>query len=231
MAYTLTEKDFYDDSVAGRLIKAATPLFEEFYRHPFVQGLGNGELDKDKFVFYMVQDYLYLIDYAKVFAVGIAKAHDTETMRAFATSVFNILSGEMDIHRGYMERLGITCEEAENTPVSLANRSYTSYMISKAYEGGPAEVTAAILSCAVSYEMIACELVKEYPESSNHEFFGDWIKGYTSDEYKRENRDLITLMNRLTEGYSEVQIKHLEEIFVECTKYEGMFWDMGWNGR
>ena len=231
MKYTFTEKDFYDDSTAGRLVKAAKPLFEEFYRHPFVQGIGSGKLDKEKFVFYMIQDFLYLIEYAKVFAIGVAKAEDIETMSSFAASVNEILSGEMDIHRGYMERLGITREEAEHTPAHLANTSYTSYMIRKAYEGGAAEVTAAILSCAVSYELIACELVKEYPKSPEHPFFGEWVKGYSSLEYRQENRKLIELLNRLTKDYSGDQIKKLEEVFIECTKYEGAFWDMGWNGR
>lgn len=83
----------------------------------------------------MIQDYLYLIDYTKVFSIGAAKSTDLAFMRLFAGYTHSILDGEMDIHRAYMERLGITREEAEQTPVALDNLSYTSYMLRIAYEG------------------------------------------------------------------------------------------------
>ncbi|GAA3330289.1 hypothetical protein GCM10020331_082230 [Ectobacillus funiculus] len=44
------------------------------HQHPFVKGIGNGELELDKFQFYIIQDYLYLIEYAKVYALGVVKA-------------------------------------------------------------------------------------------------------------------------------------------------------------
>ncbi len=57
----------------------------------------------------------------------------------------NILGGEMNIHRGYMHRLGITEEDAERVKPSLNNKSYTSYMRAVAAEEGPAEIMAAVL--------------------------------------------------------------------------------------
>ena len=50
-------------------------------------------------------------------------------------------------------------EEVRKTARSLDNLSYTSYMIRVAYEEGEAEILAAILSCAYSYEVInVCEI-------------------------------------------------------------------------
>ena len=80
--------------------------------------------------------YLYLLDYAKVFSIGTAKAKNLDAMRLFAGYTHSILDGEMDIHRAYMTRLGIAKEEAEQTPVALDNLSYTSYMLRVAYEEG-----------------------------------------------------------------------------------------------
>ena len=48
-------------------------LWTSFYSHPFVDGIGSGKLDKEKFKFYMIQDYLYLLDYAKVYSLGVVK--------------------------------------------------------------------------------------------------------------------------------------------------------------
>ncbi len=52
---------------------------------------------------------------------GVVKSRDPEVMRVFASSVANILGGEMNIHRGYMNRLGITEEDAERVKPSLPN--------------------------------------------------------------------------------------------------------------
>ena len=135
-------------------------------------------------------------------------------MKLFAAYTHNILDGEMDIHRTYMKRLGITQEEAETTPVSLDNRSYTSYMLRAAYEGGEAEVMAAILSCALSYEAIAKELVQHNPNAKDHPFYGEWVSGYASDSYHEENETLICLMDRLAAECTPAQMDHLIDIFI-----------------
>ena len=63
-------------TTTGRLLDAAKEIWEGYHSHPFVQGIADGTLDRDKFRFYMIQDYLYLIDYARVFAIGVSKARD-----------------------------------------------------------------------------------------------------------------------------------------------------------
>ena len=206
-----------------RLLNVSKEIWEAYHEHPFVKGIADGSLDKEKFKYYMIQDYLYLIDYTKVFALGAAKAKDLSAMKLFAGYTHAILDGEMDIHRAYMARLGITPEEAEMANVALDNLSYTSYMLRVAYEEGQAEVAAAILSCAVSYEVIAKKIVEKHPEALNHPFYGEWVSGYVADAYHEENQVLIDLMDRLSDGYSEKQLQHLEEIFMACSRYAGEF--------
>ena len=214
-----------------KLLEAVKDIWAGYHNHPFVTGIGDGSLDQKKFRYYMIQDYLYLIDYTRVFAIGAAKAKDLTVMKLFAAYTHNILDGEMDIHRTYMKRLGITQEEAETTPVSLDNRSYTSYMLRAAYEGGEAEVMAAILSCALSYEAIAKELVQHNPNAKDHPFYGEWVSGYASDSYHEENEILIGLMDRLAAECTPAQMDHLTDIFKACSRYEMAFWDMAWEMR
>ena len=187
-----------DMTAAERLFDVSKELWKEYNEHPFVRGIADGSLDKEKFKYYMIQDYLYLIDYTKVFAVGAAKGRDLETMGLFAGYTHAILDGEMEIHRGYMKRLGISLEEAERAQPALDNLSYTSYMLRVAL---------------------------------THPFYGEWVSGYAAPEYHEQNQALIALTNRLTAGYSEVQLRHLEEIFVNCSRYEAAFWDMAWEMR
>ena len=124
-------------SVSTRLHDAAAPVWEACLRHPFVTGIGDGTLDMEKFRYFMLQDYLYLFDYARVFALGVVKARDPELMRVFAANVDAILGGEMNIHRAYMKRLDITEEQVFSIKPALANLSYTNYMLSVAQTGGP----------------------------------------------------------------------------------------------
>lgn len=211
-----------------RFLEAARGIWEAYLEHPFVKGIADGSLDKDKFCYYMLQDYVYLIEYARVFALGVAKAEDMASMRYFAAYVGQILDGEMNIHRAYMERLGIRQEEAEEVRPALANSSYTSYMLQLAYKEGPASIAASILACALSYEYIARRILEEHPQADQHPFFGEWISGYADPGYHEANEQLIALTEALTEHASEKELQHLEDIFVECSRYEMAFWDMGW---
>ena len=47
------------------LLDATAEIWEAYNKHPFVLGIQNGTLDREKFRYYIVQDYLYLEDYAK----------------------------------------------------------------------------------------------------------------------------------------------------------------------
>ncbi len=212
-----------------RLFLAVRDIWAEYNRHPFVLGIQNGTLPKEKFRHYILQDYLYLQDYARSFAIGTAKARSLETARLFSGYV-NVLTGsEMDIHRGYMGILTVTQEEITAIRPALANLSYTSYMLRVAYEEGEAEILTAILSCACSYEFIAKNMLKNDPACTAHPFYGQWIQGYSSVEYARENLVLLQTLDSLTRDYAEAQYRHLEEIFLACSRYEMGFWNMAWN--
>ena len=215
--------------LTDQMSAAVDGIWAEYDTHPFVKGIEDGTLDKEKFRYYIKQDYLYLIEYTKVFGIGIAKAKSTELTKLFASYIQLLTDGEMDIHRGYMGRFGVTEKELADTPRALDNLSYTSYMLRVAYEEGEAEVLAAILSCAYSYEMIARNIVKNNPDSVNHEFYGEWVKGYASDEYSKENIVLFEMLEKLTTHYTDKQKQHIVDIYVACSRYELVFWDLAWN--
>lgn len=210
------------------LYKSVEDIWQSYYKHPFVDGIGQGTLDVDKFKFYMIQDYIYLIDYAKIYALGIVKADTEEVMKGFATMVNGILNGEMSIHRSYMRRLGITQEEIRETKASLANISYTNYMLSVSQRGTLADLTVSLLSCMWSYLEIGRHLSK-IPGAVDHEFYGEWIRGYISEDYIKLTNWVIDLVDELTKDIPKRDLEKLEEIFVNTSKYEYMFWDMAYN--
>ena len=214
-------------SVSTRLHDAAAPVWEACLRHPFVAGIGDGTLDMEKFRYFMLQDYLYLFDYARVFALGVVKARDPELMRVFAANVDAILGGEMKIHRAYMKRLDITEEQVFSVKPALANLSYTNYMLSVAHAGTPMEIVASILACSWSYAEIG-QALSAIPGAAEHPFYGEWIRGYASEEYTATNQVLIELMDTLAADATEAQLAYLTDVFVNCSRYELGFWDMAW---
>lgn len=216
-------------TLTEELYESAKDIWAGYHEHPFVNGIGDGSLPIEKFKFYMLQDYLYLYDYAKVFALGVVKASEPSMIRRFSAFVEDTLGGEMDIHSGYMERLGITDEDVARATKSLANASYTSYMLNVAFQGDELDILVAILSCAWSYAEIGAKLKEKYPESVNHPFYGEWVQGYTSAEYNDMNDELLYLVNILGENIGKKRREALKEIFVNCSRYEAMFWDMAWN--
>ncbi len=215
-------------SVSTRLRDAAAPVWEACLRHPFVTGIGDGTLDMEKFRYFMLQDYLYLFDYARVFALGVVKARDPELMRVFAANVDAILGGEMKIHRAYMKRLDITEAQVFSIKPALANLSYTNYMLSVAQTGGPMEIVASILACSWSYAEIG-QALAAIPGAAEHPFYGEWIRGYASEEYAATNQALIELMDSLAADAGEDQLAYLTDVFVNCSRYELGFWDMAWD--
>ncbi len=218
-----------EKGTVSRMIDATKELWDSYNTRPFVLGMRDGTLSRDRFRYYILQDYLYIEEYAKVFSIGIAKARSAEIMSLFSTYV-NLLTGsEMDIHRGYIGRFAISQEEIESTPRALCNLSYTSYMLRVAYEEGEAEILTAVLPCCTSYEVIAKRMVAENPACLSDPFYGEWIQGYSSEEYADANRKMEAALDALTISYTEPQIQHLIDIFTVCSRYEGMFWDMGWD--
>lgn len=211
-----------------QLLDYAAEVWTAYNEHPFVLGIQNGTLEREKFRFYMIQDYLYLGDYAKIFALGVAKATSLSNAMLFSRYI-SVMNGELNVHSNYMARLGITQEDIDSAKRSLDSLSYTSYMLRVAYEETEVEIVAAILACAYSYEVIAKKIVENNPAAVDDEFYGSWISGYVSEEYSEENRVLIELLDDMTKSYTPAQIEHLKEVFLVCSRYEMAFWDLSWN--
>ncbi len=208
-----------------RMYAAVEEIWQGYYDHPFVSALGHGTLAKEKFQFYMIQDYRYLLEYAKVFALGIAKSKDEALMRRFAEMVHGTLCDEMSLHIAYMKRLGISNEQIRETKTALANQSYTSYMLDVAYRGDALDIMAAILACAWSYREIGKHVAK-IAGASEHPLYGEWVESYSSASYDESTQRMIDLVDVLGEGITPEKEAAITEIFVNCSRYEAGFWDM-----
>ncbi|WP_413380091.1 thiaminase II [Alkalihalobacillus sp. 1P02AB] len=213
--------------LSERLYEKAKPIWEQSHSHPFVQGIGNGTLDIEKFKFFMCQDYIYLIDYARLFALGSLKANNLETMQTFAKMLHVTLDEEMSLHRAYAKRLGISRAELEATKPAPTTLAYSSYMLNIAQRGSLKELLAAVMPCAWSYYEIG-KALSEIPGAMEHEWYGEWVTMYQSPEFGEVAKWQVDLLDQLTESSSEEELLELEEIFLTTSRFEYMFWDMSY---
>lgn len=213
-----------------RIYQDMIELWETYNNHPFVQGMADGTLPKEKFKFFMTQDHLYLMQYAKVFAMGVLKAKDEADMRLFASLISATLDVENAIHKTYLAKLGMTNEELAAAKPSIVTDSYTNYMIAVAQKEGLREIMAAVLACSWTYKLIG-DYLEQYPGAKDQEFYGMWVRQYMGEVYRSSNDMMIDMFDRMSEGCSEEEYQNLKHIIHACTQYEYMFWDMAWNQK
>src|SRR6188472_2593527 len=115
-------------SVADELREAAAEIWEAQHAHPFVRGIGDGTLAVDRFAHFVRQDYLFLVEYARMLALGAARAPDLATMRRFAELAQAILGDEMDLHRAFAREFGISQADLEAEPPAPTTQAYTDFL-------------------------------------------------------------------------------------------------------
>lgn len=213
-----------EERFTHRLFRVVQPIWDASLNHPFLTGLKDGTLDQRKFAYYMRQDYVYLIDYAKVFAIGSIKAPDLETMGKFARLLDATLNMEMELHRQYAAKFGISHAELEATRPSPTTIAYTKYLLDAAQTGSFPELVAVLLPCMWGYNMVGKEFAKD-PKALEHPLYKDWVLMYSSAEFSELTDWTLGLLDRLADGLPERELAKLEEHFLVSSRFEYMFWD------
>ncbi|GMV08034.1 MAG: aminopyrimidine aminohydrolase [Gemmatimonadota bacterium] len=211
------------------LYAAAEPLWRAQLQHPFVRGLGDGTLEEERFKRWVLQDYLYLKEFARVFAWAVAKADRLESMSWYAGVLDLTLNTEMALHRAYAARFGIAPAELEAESMWPTTRAYTDFLVRTAADGDMTDLLAALLPCAWGYVYIAQELALGAPPADQR--YADWIAQYASREFEDAMRWLRDELDRLGAAAGPEKRRRLEEIFVVSSRYEERFWEMCWAGE
>lgn len=204
----------------------AEPVWRAIQQHPFVRGIGEGNLDRDKYEFYLKQDYVYLIDFGRVFALASAKARLLDDMGYFAKLLELTLNTEMDLHRRTCKEFGISREELQNTEPALVTLAYTSFLVKTCYEEPLAGIIAALLPCARGYADVALQLKDRGLPDTPH--YRAWIETYASKEYVEWTNWLKTKMDSFSIEASTEQKKHWFNLYLQSARFELMFFEMGY---
>ncbi|MGH7987801.1 MAG: thiaminase II [Candidatus Binataceae bacterium] len=212
---------------SAALRERATPVWRLELAHPFVRGIADGTLTLECFRFYLRQDYLFLIEYCRVFALAAAKAPDLETMRLFSRLMHDTLHGEMELHRDFCRRLGITADEMEHTEPAPTTHAYTRHLLNVAWSGTLAEIVSALMPCQLGYAKIGGELARV--PGWERSPYAEWIRTYSSTEFVASAERLRVMLDEMTAGWPAAALVPLTNHFMLSTRYEYLFWEMAWN--
>lgn len=215
--------------LSSRLRRAADPIWRAQREHPFPQGIADGSLAVDRFAFYVRQDYLFLVEYARLLAIGAARAPDLATMTRFAQLTTETLTTEMDLHRSLCAELGISAAELEAQSPSPTTQAYTDFLVRTAAQGDFAELAAALLPCMWGYAELGQALAAQ--GRSPDDRYARWIDMYASAEFAALADWCRALVDRLGAELAEGARARMEQAFVTSSRYELAFWEMACNGE
>ena len=213
-------------SATDELSTIGDPIWEAILEHPMVTQLGEGTLDEAPFRYWVRQDYVYLIEYARVFAHGAAMAPDLERMGTFAELLDSTINTEMDLHRAYAERFGISEAELEATEPSPTTQGYTDFLVRTAATGTFGDLIAALLPCMWGFNVTGKRLAER--GRPDHEGYAKWIDMYAGEEFTALTEWCKDLMDDVWAESTADERDRYRELFRTSARYEYRFWDAAW---
>jgi thiaminase/transcriptional activator TenA len=212
----------FTDSIA----ETADAVWTATVEHPMLRELGAGTLDEEPFRYWVRQDYYYLQEYARVFALGATKAPDIERMGRFATLLDGTLNSEMEFHRSYASAFGLTPAELEATKPSPTTRAYTDFLVRTAALGAFGDVVAALLPCMWGFNETAERLAARGRPDDDR--YARWINMYTGEEFTELTGWCLDLMDEVAADATGSDRERYRELFLTSARYEYRFWDAAW---
>ena len=210
-------------SACDNLKAACKPIWDDLHAHPFIEEMVSGTLPETKFAFYIGQNILYLREFAKAAAIGIAKSDDEETMRLFSRIVASTIDFELPENRALRDRIrSLAPDAAGDVAMAPATLAYTRHLLTVAYNGRPVDIMASITPCVWSYGEIGKQRVAKAPD---HPVYGEWIAFFAGREYWDSLIEVKAKLDSLCADLSTEDYERVESIFRTSSRLERMFWD------
>ena len=116
-------------SLFERLKADCASDWQDYTHHAFVEGMRRGDLPMAAFQDYLVQDYLFLIQFSRAYALSIYKSRSLSEMRNGLEGLKAIMDVEMDLHVRMCERWGLAEVDLEQVPEKTQTIAYTRFVL------------------------------------------------------------------------------------------------------
>ncbi len=199
----------------------AAPIRAAMLAMPFNTALAAGTLRREAFKHYMLQDAAYLQGYARVLAIGAAKAPSSDDILEFSKAAETAIMVERALHAGYLTQFGISAAEMEAAIPSPSCAAYVNFMLAQTATGSFATLVGAVLPCFWVYREVGLA-IKATAAPDN--FYQAWIDTYADETFGAATTRMIAIYDRAYVAAGEAERAQMEAAFLRCCQYEWMFW-------
>ena len=211
-----------------KLKSANSVVWADYTRHEFVRGLQTGTLPREAFEYYLKQDYLFLIHFARAYSLAAYKSDTLEQMKAATATVSALVESEMALHVQYCKEWGISEAEMQQIEEAPENMAYTRYVLEKGHAGDILDLYVALSPCVVGYGEIGERLSSSPDTVTDGNPYLPWIEMYAGEEYQEVSNGAIKQLDDLAEArLTEARFDSLSKTFREASRLEAAFWQMG----
>lgn len=205
--------------------------WRRYAEHPFTTAMGDGTLPEPAFRHYLVQDYLFLIEFARAYALAIYKSPTLSDMHEEAGGLRAILD-EMGLHVKLCGAWGLSPADLERAPHQPETLAYTRYVLDTGMRGDLLSLKVALSPCVIGYAEIAARLMRMPRGEDPTNPYRVWIAEYTGEAYRDAAASARAQLDHLAARYlTPAREAELSTIFREATRLEADFWEMGWRKR
>ena len=210
-----------------RLRQGAAPEWEAYCWHPFVRGLAEGTLPLPAFRHYLVQDYLFLVQFARAQALAVVKAESLAAMREKSAAVDAIL-GETQLHLEYCAGWDLSEDDILARPEAAETVAYSRWVLDRGFAGDILDLEVALAPCTVGYGEIALRIEAHPARRRGGNPYESWIAMYAGEEYQALARSAAARLDALGASHGgEARLPLLTWTFAEASRLEADFWAMG----
>jgi len=210
-----------------RLKADAAPQWAGYVDHEFVRKLGAGSLPLAAFKHYLVQDYLFLLQFARAYALGVYKSPSVDDMRQSLEGVKAILDVELDLHLELCGSWGMSKADIESAPEDTPTMAYTRFVLDAGMSGDLLDLQAALAPCIIGYAEIGAAL-KAGGAATESNPYARWINEYGSDMYQELAEGFGDWMDKTAGVYlTEARYPRVASLFEKASRLESGFWQMG----
>lgn len=216
-------------SFCGRLIQSCPDSWNAYTRHPFVAGMADGSLPEAAFRHYLAQDYLFLIHFARAYALAAYKADNLADMRSASATVAALVDTEMKLHVQYCAGWGMTEADMQVVPEDPACVAYTRFVLDRGHAGDILDLYAALAPCVIGYGVIGARLAADpATRRGSGNPYDQWIAMYSGDDYLGVVRESVARIDRIAARRGgDARFDDLARTFRQATDLEVGFWQMG----
>ncbi|CAI3927632.1 Aminopyrimidine aminohydrolase TenA (thiamine salvage pathway) (TenA) (PDB:2QCX) (PUBMED:17618314) [Commensalibacter communis] len=221
-------RSLLDQGLIGRLRRDCQADWTQFTNHRFIKELALGTLPKNEFQQYLLQDYLYLLDFCRVEALAVYKSRSFEEMQYFSSVLHDLLHVELPLHISYCREWGIQQEIIDNTPKTLELLAYSQYILSKAMQGDLLDLIVLLMPCVIGYGEIGLNIISDSESKTQNNPYQSWIDMYSGKEYLKIIQKTVAFLEKICTKYGvEQRYSNLLEQFQTSVRLETAFWDVG----